>query len=107
MNAKARQRSALIQAIDDLDGIFDCTYESQIDSPIGVILSAAFKRDIRRENAILLTMLDSETCTSEAFISFFNDDRELLEYLLTYYRCYQLRHDILPSLLQMKDRNRG
>ena len=107
MNSIASQRSALIAVVADLNETIDFSYESQIDSPVGVILSDVFERDVRREHAVFVMMLDSETSTSETFISFFNDDRELLEYLLSLYLCYQLRQDILPLLRQMNDRSRG
>ena len=107
MNSIARQRSALIEVVTGLDATFQCTYEYQFNSQTGKLFSDAFERDVRREHAIFVMMLDSESSTSETFITFFKDDSELLEYLLTTYLCYQLREDMLPSLRQMNNRNRG
>ena len=48
MNSIASQRSALIAVVADLNETIDFSYESQIDSPVGVILSDVFERDVRR-----------------------------------------------------------
>lgn len=107
MNSIARQRSALIEDIVNLDASFECTFEYQIKSQNGKLFSDTFERDVQREHAIFVVMLDSEAATPETFITFFQDDRELLDYLLTTYGCYQLRQDMLPSLRQMNNRKRG
>ena len=86
MTALAIQRSDIIKLLVEYDGDFSCTYEEQIYSQTGNYLSTVFDRDVREDHAFFVMLLSKEFSTPETFISFFKEDRELLDYMLDYYQ---------------------
>ena len=94
MTAIAIQRSDIIKLMVDYDGDFSCTYEAQIYSHTGNLLSTMFDRDVREEHAFFVMLLSREYSTPQTFISFFKEERELLDYMLDYYQCQKLKMDI-------------
>ena len=101
MNAIAAQRSETIKMLAKYED-FDCTYEAQIDSHTGKLLSTMFDKDVREEHVSFLMLLNRESATAETFITFFEDDIELLKYILDYYQCEKLKIDISNVMKKRK-----
>ena len=59
-------------------------------------LSTMFDRDVREDHAFFVMLLSKKFSTPETLISFFKEDRKLLDYMLDndYYQCKKLKIDI-------------
>jgi hypothetical protein len=97
----AAQRSETIKMLAKYED-FDCTYQAQIDSHTGKLLSTMFDKDVREEHVSFLMMLNRKSATAETFITFFEDDIELLKYIVDYYQCEKLKIDISIMLKKRK-----
>ena len=104
MTALAKQRSDIIKLIVEYDGDFICTYEEQIHSETGNYLSTVFDRDVREDHAFFVMLLSKDFSTPETFISFFKDEKELLDFMLDYYQCEKLKMDIRETSIILKKR---
>ena len=102
MNAVAALRSAKINMLVKHGVEVDCTYEGQISSHIGRLLSVMFNGDFQADHAYFLMLLNKEWTTAKTFICFFRENIEVLSWMIDYYECYQLKKDITARRIILK-----
>jgi hypothetical protein len=102
MNAVAALRSAKLNMLVNHGVEVDCTYEGQISSHIGRLLSVMFNGDHMADHALFLMLLNKEWATAKHFITLLKDNMDLLEYMVDYYICDQLKSEIRSFILEQK-----
>ena len=70
---------------------------------MGRLLSVMFNGDHMADHALFLMLLNRQWATPETFITFFEAEMELLDFMLDHYCCNQLKSDI-TSIVQEKKR---
>ena len=94
MNAVAAKRSLRINMLVKHGVEFDCTYDGQINTHMGRLLSVMFNGDHMADHAFFLMLLNKEWTTADTFLDFFYNNLELMEYMIDYYMCEQLKSEI-------------
>ena len=103
-NIVAASRFAVIAEFVKYDSTFDCSYRAQIFSATGNLLSTVFDKDVRDDHAFFVMLLNKDQASPETFLTFFAAERELLDYLLDWYQCYQLKEDIRAARILIEKR---
>ena len=94
MNAVAAKRSVRIKALVKQGVDFDCTYDGQINTHMGRLLSVMFNGDHMADHAFFLMLLNKDWTTADSLLRFFRGNEDLLEYMVHWYQCDELRQDI-------------
>ena len=92
--AIAIERSELIKLIVTNDGDFNCMYHHQFFSGNGKFLSTLLGKDVRRDHAHFVVLLNRRHATTDCFLDDFKDNIELLEQMLDFYLCHKLKFEI-------------
>ena len=104
MTTIAARRSDVIAEYVHYDAMFDCTYEAQIHSATGRLMSTYLGRDVREQHAYFVMLLSRAHSTPETFILFFDGESVLLDFMLDFYRCDKLKMDIRTTSVLIKKR---
>ena len=95
MNTVTAKRSAVIAG----SAKSECEkYEEQMLSHASNMLSLLFGRDISRGHRLFLVLLSSELATAESLITVFDKKVGLLNFLLDFYRCDDLKCEITTMI---------
>ena len=94
MTTIAARRSDVIAEYVHYDAMFDCTYEAQIHSATGRLMSTYLGRDVRDQHAYFVMLLSREHSTPETFILFFEGESVFWISCLIIIECDKLKMDI-------------
>ena len=94
MTTIAARHSDVIADFVKYDTPFDCSYEAQICSRTGKLMSEFLDRDVKQPHAYFVLLLSKEDSTPETFVVFFEGESVLLDFMLDFYRCDKLKMDI-------------
>ena len=104
MTTIAARRSDVIADFVHYDAAFDCTYEAQIHSATGRLISTYLGRDVREQHAYFVMLLSRQHSTPETFILLFEGESVLLDFMLDFYRCDNLKMNIRQASIALKER---